>query len=662
MDGIPDDDFKLASIFNQSLFVIPKYQREYSWKSSHINDLLDDIRFVMARRAEDSNVEHYFGTLVLEDRGEEDEIHEFVNFEKYSIVDGQQRITTITILVKCLIEELEWIKQQDIPGDGEKSIEDTIESWENTYLERGGEPKLELGEISQEAYKRLIIKGDEDSDVRSSISHSAGDRIINAKKTIRERIREWREEHREENTDWLSEYNSFINSVFKTATQRLKVTVKSVEDMDEAARMFKVINNRGKDLTLLDKVKSHIVYAASRSDLEVQEIYRDFGQIVRNVTKYEDCGDDELDKLIRAHWIAFAGEPSHTRSKRKGPMDIDRRVAEVENYGHVDNDNLEKWIKAYVDSLKTASEYYVELTSPEVFLNKYSEDQSKYTEIARNRIQGLNTYGGAEATFAPLLISVAHRFDVDSEEFLDILHVCECLTFRYNLVVAQGSNSYNNLVSSLANNLFWSTADPELVEEVFNSKNDRYKGYNSASKGIMTIKKRLKLKLEDLCSTEILENYLEKQDVINGEFTNGWGGIRNKSSIKYLLYEYERNLRNGSDSDMNTFSPFIEWDDVYEIEHLVPKNAEAGHKLNPHHKNRNRLGNLALIGNGDNKREGNSPYEEKYENLYRNSSIKMLNELGKPEWKVRDVKNRSKRISQFATERWSTDWREFEET
>ena len=66
-------------------YTVPKFQRDYSWKEEQWNDLWDDIISVIDQEDE----EHYMGYLVLQMKSN----------ELFSIIDGQQRITTITLEV-----------------------------------------------------------------------------------------------------------------------------------------------------------------------------------------------------------------------------------------------------------------------------------------------------------------------------------------------------------------------------------------------------------------------------------------------------------------------------------------------------------------------------------------------------------------------------------
>ena len=79
---------KFGKIFSRpNFFVVPVYQRPFSWDKDHFEDLVDDL--VSA----DWENEYFLGTMVL---------HENEGPDIYDIVDGQQRITSIAILFACL--------------------------------------------------------------------------------------------------------------------------------------------------------------------------------------------------------------------------------------------------------------------------------------------------------------------------------------------------------------------------------------------------------------------------------------------------------------------------------------------------------------------------------------------------------------------------------
>ena len=84
---------KIKEFFNGRFFEIPKYQRGYAWEISNVRDLFDDLV-----ESIESSSNHYIGTIVLSKCEDDD--------EKFFIVDGQQRITTLTMLIAVLIKSL----------------------------------------------------------------------------------------------------------------------------------------------------------------------------------------------------------------------------------------------------------------------------------------------------------------------------------------------------------------------------------------------------------------------------------------------------------------------------------------------------------------------------------------------------------------------------
>lgn len=95
MSFTPSHPEKLKAIFSGSRFIIPVYQRKYSWKSEQLNNLWEDIQ-------ENIDTQHFIGTLCFKKVTDAEDI---IN-EHYEVIDGQQRLTTIYILISVLLEKL----------------------------------------------------------------------------------------------------------------------------------------------------------------------------------------------------------------------------------------------------------------------------------------------------------------------------------------------------------------------------------------------------------------------------------------------------------------------------------------------------------------------------------------------------------------------------
>lgn len=661
MDGTPDDNFALSSVFSQSYFVIPDYQRDYAWNKSNVNDLFDDIEFVYQQNIDDDveKTNHYFGTLVLERRGSV-EPTDFEDYDVFGIVDGQQRLATVAIAIAAIIDEMSDISSSDQVNEEISSrINDREDDIEERYIEYKNIERIQLGGLAEDAYNSVIL-GNKSAKIYLEQSDlvDAERKIANAKHTIRKRLKGWKSgEFQTDNSVDYAEYYKFLNNVVQILTQRFEVNIKVVDDVDEAARMFKVINDRGRDLRLHDQVRSHLVYCASQSEnIDSKDIYRRFNKIVSNITIHDGFSDSEVDNLVKIHWEVFTSERSDSRAKRVGPSDVHRRLSDLDSFASVQRDDFELFILPYVNSLEQFSERYPYLTDRDKFAEKYfnyngvSEDNRINETVGK--IQLLFLHPSVQRATAPLLICIAEKFGVDSDEFADVVSELEKLVLNFSLVMCHGSQGYENTLSSIANDLYWSDVEEEKVSDVFNSDSSRYTGYQSKELGIRESIERITKKRDRITPVEeVISDYLLEPDVLEGSFTSGWGGVRNSEVIKYVMYEYERSLR--STSGVLTLSPYHEFRKNFEVEHLIAKNAEEGNKFPNHRKHRNRLGNLAVLSEEENKSKGNTSFRDKYSDIYNESSLKILRGLDGPNFSVNEVNDREEtELIPFIKSRW----------
>src|SRR3989338_3475660 len=144
---------KLSQLFNNRLFRIPDYQRGYSWTDDQLLDLWEDITNL------DNNQNHYTGMITLEKA--ETEI-KWTGCDTFKVVDGQQRLTSLVILLKVLVERAEKLKLNEISEIPLNTIKEKY-----LFLTNGNNPTLKcaiLGYLDDElndtffSYSILVIK------------------------------------------------------------------------------------------------------------------------------------------------------------------------------------------------------------------------------------------------------------------------------------------------------------------------------------------------------------------------------------------------------------------------------------------------------------------------------------------------------------------------
>jgi uncharacterized protein with ParB-like and HNH nuclease domain len=92
----------LAELFNQRIFRIPDYQRGYAWEEKQLSEFWDDLDEIIEVNGELKK--HYTGTIYLEETQASTDDKWLSGVKFYNIVDGQQRLTTISILLFELLK------------------------------------------------------------------------------------------------------------------------------------------------------------------------------------------------------------------------------------------------------------------------------------------------------------------------------------------------------------------------------------------------------------------------------------------------------------------------------------------------------------------------------------------------------------------------------
>ncbi len=247
---------KIGSIFNGNRFIIPTYQRKYSWTDTERKDLWQDIEESIK-----DNMNHFLGTLSFK----ENKAVGLTTDTVYEIIDGQQRITTLFILLKVLIDKL----QDKTVREGLQTA--FIGSKDNLKLQPLGADGDFLNKL---LFEFDTIKADTINKRSQKFMYSA-----------------------------LKLFSAFANPLSQSEVEqkiifirdRMEVLVFNVENQAQAVKMFSIINDRGLPLRILDKTKSILMLY---STLHLKDKHND--SINNSFEKIFDAYDDLLvwkDKL-----------------------------------------------------------------------------------------------------------------------------------------------------------------------------------------------------------------------------------------------------------------------------------------------------------------------------------------------------------------------------
>src|SRR3989304_3025734 len=97
----------IEEIFSGRLLYVPSYQRGYPWEDRQLSEFLEDLEFL------GDDKEHYTGTLVLHKEDQSTSImdKEGKSYTPCNVVDGQQRLTTVVLLLDAISREIAQIER-----------------------------------------------------------------------------------------------------------------------------------------------------------------------------------------------------------------------------------------------------------------------------------------------------------------------------------------------------------------------------------------------------------------------------------------------------------------------------------------------------------------------------------------------------------------------
>jgi len=638
---------KLGDLFSSSVFHIPRYQRGYAWSEKEVRDLLEDIEYLYEERVSegDGNFTHYFGTIVMLDRGTEHS--EADDYSKYDLIDGQQRMTTVAILMNCINEQLKAIDESRWNEESDNSMlpSELAERNRDDFILSINTERIRLDDINDRVFKALVIHNrDLDSIDTETVSQR---RLVNAKQEIQNWFESKRERFIEEES--YNAYYEFLKEVQKIVKTGLEITQYTVEDETESGRLFEVINDRGKALTNLDKIKSYLVYCSARfgdNDLSL-EIYQKIGEVIENITKHGG-EDSDIETFVRYHWMLFSGELVLARQSNSEYTTVHRRIKHLEKHASLNQgeDNVRRWIDEYLESLVRCSEAYLQIKHP----SEIESDYDRADEVVED-LDGLNRLPVSN-NFLPLLMATHHRYGI-SDEFRRVVSLCEKLSFRVYNVAGRRTDAGR---AALQRHGYWIeyAGRRETASRIFHDEHAALQ-FDTVSESVPKTCKRIESEIGDNCPDTYFMDCLLRTDIFDGTDRNdGWTGVRDNDVIRYLLYKYEKYLRvNSSRDDLSQIPPFSQWkQEGITIEHIHPQTPDD--EETELDTITNTLGNLVLLGPKDNSGASNMPYEEKYEDTYSKSSMQMISELPSPEegWSAEKARERAKKVMAFARQEW----------
>ncbi|WQT03346.1 DUF262 domain-containing HNH endonuclease family protein [Helicobacter pylori] len=324
----------IKEIFLEEGYSIPNYQRDYAWKDKNFRDLWEDLEEAIDYKKGQG---HFIGTMVVTKNED--------NKKLYDIIDGQQRTTTIFMLLHVLAN-----KQNE--EDKQKT---------RKYLYQKGELKLEVAPQNQSFFKALLEAAE-----KGNISHCEKDADTEGKQNLFEVLKAILDKVSKLNKE---EVNERLEALLEMVLMRLEEP-----DPGRAIRTFQSVNDRGVPLLLLDKLKSLLIYYSNtfcdgKKGLD-QFINDHFGEIFKIFAKIKksnhisSVGSPDEGDIFRYHagsqrfdGIEFLGHYKTTTDNTYEKLKNELKEIKTKKI------KLKNFIQSYVSDLKNFYQAFLDLLS-----------------------------------------------------------------------------------------------------------------------------------------------------------------------------------------------------------------------------------------------------------------------------------------------------------
>ena len=355
-------------------------QRDYSWGVEEWDDLWQDI-CEMLDDAENST--HYMGYLVLQT----------ANNKRFSIIDGQQRLATFSILILAVLASLQDLIDQGIDSEPNSRRSEQLSNTYIGYLDPVSlvtNSKLELNRNNDKFYQQHLVP---QGNIPKSGLNTSEKLLRQAFYWFKERLQE---RFKDKNTG--AELASFIDFI----ADGLFFTEIIVSDDLNAYKVFETLNSRGVKLSSTDLLKNYLFSVISNdSDREedLDALENRWGNIVGML------GNEKFPDFLRTYWNSKFSLLRHGELFKGIRKHITNRKEAFE----------------LILSLEVDAEVYQALRDP--LANIWTDEQQQYVKM-------LNLF---RVTQPHSLLLAAHR-KLPPADFTRILRACAILSFRYNVI------------------------------------------------------------------------------------------------------------------------------------------------------------------------------------------------------------------------------------
>ena len=553
-------DKNIAEVFKQVDYEIDFYQREYKWndKELHYKPVQSLLEYIFYRFNLDykkdldptpenlNNYEWYYLNTYITNE---------INGKKF-IVDGQQRLTTLTLIHIVLFHlAKEYQRQHHLIDTLQRSIYDSTD-FGVCYCMGVGDRK----EAIENLFKNNLSNLKDKSQYASLSERNIYENYQIIVKFLKKEILN--------NEDIKNKLHFFI-LYFRNKIYLIEIQIQKSKDVP---MVFEVINDRGIPLEPYEILKGKILGQIDKK--EIQKYLKIWDKQTNQLAEYFE---DHIDFFFSDYFKSkFADNPN--QYDELGNEKYCRVIFNDEFNQKINLKHNPKEVKKFIEyDFLYYSQVYV------LLLKKYWEYDKDYQNIYFNKLNDIDKQ-------FPLILSALTFNDTQESEKINLV----AKLFDRNFVILNLTNSYNS-------NRF----NDSMINLIINIRNKDFESIKAS------FDKQL---LKDIAYSKNLDNI---QEPFQYEFFKNVGYENlTKKFLRYFFARVEHYLAENSNQTVKSYKELVEQGgkNAYHIEHILSNNEENLKLFNDEEEfriQRNRLGGLLLFKGKDNQSSSNETYQEK---------------------------------------------------
>ena len=388
----------LDELFRGNFVKIPRFQRPYDWDRDNLVEFWNDLK-------DRSDPEYFMGSIVV--------YYDKKDKTVLALVDGQQRITTITIMLAIIRNLLDDLDEPGSANGVHALIErPDLDDKQRFVLEHDPSDKfLQYRIQSRTPNEKTVAAGPQQENIQSAYKYLEG--------VVREHI----------TVDLKGKASASVKFLkhLRDCLLQMQFIAVELDNEDDAYLIFETLNTRGKDLRVTDLLKNHFMRLIPSRNKAMDTTKNTWDEIVTRLSSVAVSIDP--DSFLLHYWLS-----KHSF------------VSKASLFIHLKDLIKKTTAKSWLEDIRSASATYVRSMAPTEA--KWANEERALQES----LQALRIFGVAQA--APLILSIMRSYEakiISLKSTRQTVDMIEKFTFQFNaLTQSRGGGGVSNMYAKLA--------------------------------------------------------------------------------------------------------------------------------------------------------------------------------------------------------------------